>query len=129
MPREVELNIDPEIREPHFEGMDPARLRLFEDGSGRLRLTVRGQRSYLDVKVAHAFPFSVPDRYVGFLDGKDKLIVTVPDPDQMDEESRRAVERHLRDPEQIAVGLNERDPQLHDLYRIDITTGERELIY
>lgn len=32
-------------------------------------------------------------------------------------------------PEQIAVGLNERDPQLHDLYRIDITTGERELIY
>ncbi len=31
-------------------------------------------------------------------------------------------------PEQIIVGLNDRDPQLHDVYRIDINTGERELI-
>jgi len=31
-------------------------------------------------------------------------------------------------PDQIIVGLNDRDPQLHDVYRIDINTGERELI-
>lgn len=97
MPREVDFNIDPEIREPHYEGIDPGRLRVFEDGSGRLRLTVRGERCYVDVKVAHAFPFSVPDRYVGFLDSKDKLIATVPDLADLDAESRQAVQAHLRD--------------------------------
>ncbi|MGW8284030.1 MAG: alpha/beta hydrolase family protein, partial [Gemmatimonadota bacterium] len=29
---------------------------------------------------------------------------------------------------QILVGLNDRDPQFHDLYRIDIATGERSLV-
>ncbi|MFP4644766.1 MAG: S9 family peptidase, partial [Spirochaetales bacterium] len=32
-------------------------------------------------------------------------------------------------PETIVVGLNERDPQLHDLYEVDITSGDRELLY
>jgi len=32
-----------------------------------------------------------------------------------------------RYPGQILVGLNDRDPQLHDLYRIDIATGERSV--
>ena len=31
-------------------------------------------------------------------------------------------------PRELIVGLNDRDPQLHDLYRIDLTTGERELL-
>ena len=31
-------------------------------------------------------------------------------------------------PQELIVGLNDRDPQLHDLYRIDLTTGERELL-
>ena len=31
-------------------------------------------------------------------------------------------------PQELVVGLNDRDPQLHDLYRIDIATGERELL-
>lgn len=31
-------------------------------------------------------------------------------------------------PNEIVVGLNDRDPQLHDLYRINIATGERLLI-
>jgi dipeptidyl aminopeptidase/acylaminoacyl peptidase len=33
-----------------------------------------------------------------------------------------------RHPAQILVGLNDRDPQLHDVHRIDIRTGERELV-
>src|SRR5690606_4610093 len=32
-------------------------------------------------------------------------------------------------PEIIYVGLNDRDPQLHDVYRLNIRTGERELIF
>ena len=31
-------------------------------------------------------------------------------------------------PESIMVGINERDPQYHDLYRIDLATGERTLV-
>ena len=30
-------------------------------------------------------------------------------------------------PGQLLVGLNDRDPQFHDLYRLDLTTGERSL--
>ena len=31
-------------------------------------------------------------------------------------------------PAQIIVGINDRDPALHDVYRVDIDTGERELL-
>lgn len=31
-------------------------------------------------------------------------------------------------PNQILVGLNDRDPRLHDLYRVDLRTAERQLI-
>ena len=33
-----------------------------------------------------------------------------------------------RVPEEILVGLNDRDEQFHDVYRVNITTGERKLI-
>lgn len=32
-------------------------------------------------------------------------------------------------PDILYVGLNDRNPQLHDVYRINIETGERELVY
>ena len=31
-------------------------------------------------------------------------------------------------PNHIVVGINERDPQIFDLYQVDVTTGERELL-
>ena len=33
-----------------------------------------------------------------------------------------------RTPEEILIGLNDRDPRLHDVYRLNLTTGERELL-
>jgi len=33
-----------------------------------------------------------------------------------------------RHPGEIVVGLNDRDPQLHDLYRVDLASGERTLL-
>ena len=30
-------------------------------------------------------------------------------------------------PDEVLVGLNDRDPQLHDLYRVDVRSGERTL--
>lgn len=32
-------------------------------------------------------------------------------------------------PNMMMVGVNNRDPRWHDLYKVDVTTGERELIY
>lgn len=34
-----------------------------------------------------------------------------------------------RTPQSILVGLNDRDARLHDVYRIDLGTGERELVF
>lgn len=34
--------------------------------------------------------------------------------------------RHF--PNEVLVGLNDRDPQLHDIWRVNIQTGERELV-
>jgi dipeptidyl aminopeptidase/acylaminoacyl peptidase len=33
-----------------------------------------------------------------------------------------------RQPNEILVALNDRDPQLHDIYRVDLTTGQRQLV-
>jgi dipeptidyl aminopeptidase/acylaminoacyl peptidase len=33
-----------------------------------------------------------------------------------------------RFPNEILVGLNDRDPRFHDIYRVDLKTGERELV-
>jgi len=41
----------------------------------------------------------------------------------------RIQELSLDEPNVIAVALNDRDKAWHDVYRIDITTGARELIY
>ena len=31
-------------------------------------------------------------------------------------------------PDEILVGLNDRNPQLHDIYRVNLKTGDRKLI-
>ena len=33
-----------------------------------------------------------------------------------------------RHPQHLLIGLNDRDPQFHDIYRIDLATGERTLV-
>jgi len=82
-------------REPHFDSLEPASMRLFEDDSGRLRLTIEGKRSYTDVKVVRAFPFSDRDHFIAFLDGRDRVIALVTDPQDMTPESRDAALKAL----------------------------------
>ena len=36
---------------------------------------------------------------------------------------------HREDPHLLAVGMNDRDPRWHDLYIVDIQTGDRRLVY
>lgn len=85
--KEIRLGL---AREPHYDHLDPKTMRLFRDETARLRLTIQGDRSYLDIKVVRAFPFSDPNRFIGFLDSRDKLIGLIESLDEMDPESRTA---------------------------------------
>ncbi len=45
------------------------------------------------------------------------------------EDVRAEIERvSYKSPEEILIGLNDRDPKLHDIYRLDLLSGERLLI-
>ncbi len=41
----------------------------------------------------------------------------------------RIIARPKDDPRHMLVGINDRDPALHDVYRLDLETGERELVF
>lgn len=84
---------EPVYRDP----LDPARLTLFRDESGRLRVTLEGDRTFLDVRVARAFPFSEPDRWFGLLDGRDRSIGLLESLAGLDPDSRAAAEASLRE--------------------------------
>ncbi len=85
--------------EPDFDFIPAERVRLIDDGSGWLRMTLEGDRTYLGVKVVRAFPHSQPDRYLGFLDAldDDKVIGLVADPSRLDAEMRRLAELSAAD--------------------------------
>jgi hypothetical protein len=79
--------------EPIPEG---ASIRLFHDGgSDRLRMTVEGSRSYIDVRPAWAAPLTRASRYLALLDGKGDEIAMVMSLDELSTDSRQAVEREL----------------------------------
>ena len=53
---------------------------------------------------------------------------TVKDLTPVEELQARIQEVSPKFPHEIIVALNDRDPQLHDLYRVNIDTGERRLV-
>ncbi len=77
--------------------LDPKTLRLFrthpEDAT--VRLTVEGDRSWREVRIARAFPFSDPDRYIGLRDGDDKDIGILTTMQDVDDGSRVIIEEEL----------------------------------
>ena len=93
--RPADVSVSAE-REPDYEFLDPETLRFFRDDSGRLRLTIQDDRSYLDVKVVRAFPLFDPDHYTGLLNGKDHVIGIVVDPAELDEGSKTLADESLR---------------------------------
>jgi hypothetical protein len=62
-------------------------LKLFYHPQGRLRLE-RDDRCWLDVKPVWASPLSYPGKYLGLLDTKDKEILMIDDPANLDQENR-----------------------------------------
>ena len=91
MPDEIARTATAARREPDFEILDPRTLRLFRDGSGWLRMTIEGDRTYLGVNVVRAFPHSDPDHYIGILDARDadKVIGLVENPEDLNADSLR----------------------------------------
>ncbi len=71
-------------------------LRLFCNPDTQLRLTVNDAISYTSVTPVWASPMRYPGRYLALLDGKGEEIVTLADPDELDEESLKAVKGILR---------------------------------
>lgn len=78
--------------------LDPKITRVFRTTSDDavVRLTIEGDRSWREVRVARAFPFSDPDHYVGFRDGDDKDIGLVIQVRELDAESHRTVDEELK---------------------------------
>jgi hypothetical protein len=76
--------------------LDAAAVRVFRtDGDARVRMTLADDRSYLSVRVARAFPFSDPMRYIGFRDARDRDIGLVVDAAELDSESQAVVAEEL----------------------------------
>lgn len=83
--------------------LTPSAARLFRPSpdSATVRLTVENDprlspdRSYRQVRIARAFPFSHEEKYVGLRDGADKDIGTFVTLDGIDPESRRIIAEEL----------------------------------
>lgn len=88
---------DEEINPFAVRFLDPKTLRLFrthpEDVT--VRLTIEGDRSWREVRVARAFPFSDPDRYIGLRDGDDKDIGILTTLHGLDKGSHTVIQEEL----------------------------------
>lgn len=75
--------------------IDPSRVRLHRGPHDVLRCTIEGDKSVLRAKVVRAFPISAATNWINVLDGKNKEVCLIEDPDALDPESRRLVEEEL----------------------------------
>lgn len=82
--------------EPDYDILEPAKLSLFRDKTGKVRATVAEDRSFLDVRVVRCFPQTNPDRFWALTDRQSRVIGIVQDPDRLDNVSRNAAEDALR---------------------------------
>jgi hypothetical protein len=74
--------------------LDPAKLQFSQHGA-TLRLTLEDECSYLRVTVAKVFPLSEPAKYWSLLDGANKEIGVIPNPQSLDAGTRELLEREL----------------------------------
>ena len=74
--------------------LDPHTLRVFRE-SGVPRLTIEGDRSWIKVTVARAFPLSNPDEIIGVLDGAGKDIGLIEQLSQVEHHSREFIAQEL----------------------------------
>ena len=77
--------------------LDPQNVRLFRTpgNDARARLELRGERTYLDVRIARVLPLSDDKCYIALRDGGDKEIGILLTLEGLDPESLRIVEEEL----------------------------------
>jgi hypothetical protein len=80
--------------------LDPAKVMLFRTNGAAVRATITDpiigpERTYLRVQAARAFPLSLPDRYIGLRDDKDKEIGMLVTLDGLDRDSRAILDAEL----------------------------------
>ncbi|MGO8671084.1 MAG: DUF1854 domain-containing protein [Capsulimonadaceae bacterium] len=77
--------------------LDPSEVRLFRSApdDARVRLTLRGERSWVQVNLSCAFPFTHGGRYIGIQDSAGGDIGVIADVDALDAESAALVRAEL----------------------------------
>lgn len=77
--------------------IEPAEVRLFRepDGDVRVRMQLRDEVCYIDVRLARALPLSDPNTYLGVRDADDKDIGIIREWCLLDPESLRVAEAAL----------------------------------
>jgi len=70
------------------------RVRVWEDCLHAFHVSVDGQ-SFDDVRAVSVFPVSAMADYISFMDEKGKEVVLLRDPENLDEKSRKALEKAL----------------------------------
>jgi hypothetical protein len=77
--------------------LDGGDVRIFRDGSGQVRASVRGARSVLRPTVVRAFPISAPDRYLELREEGGGAVGMLRQLSELDEGSRALAEELLRE--------------------------------
>ncbi len=111
--------------------VDPARVRLFRGPHGVLRCTIEGQKTVLRAKVVRVFPLSHSQRWINVLDGKNKEVCLIEDPDLLDPESRRLAAEAIKDHYRIPVirHINAIKNEYRTMYwDVETDHGRREFV-
>ncbi|MFB3881686.1 MAG: DUF1854 domain-containing protein [Armatimonadota bacterium] len=93
----------------------PERVRIWRDGFRHLHVQVDADEEYVDVKPVPVFPVSEAADYVSFLDGKDKEVLLLRDPGELDQESRAVLREELSRTYFV--------PRIVHIYQIEDTHG------
>ncbi len=108
--------------------LDPKRIRVFRE-AGVPRLTLEGDRSWIKITVARAFPLSNPEEFIGVLDGGGKDVGLIEQLAQVEPASREVLHTELE--RRYFVPIIERVLSVKEEYgtvvwKVDTDKGEIE---
>ena len=113
--------------------LDPKKVRVHKDGFNKVKLSIKGEKEYPEVKPVMGFPLTNPDSFISFVemkDGKkDKEIGIIEDIKKIDSKSRKVLKEELRK-EYFMPRITKiiRMKEFHGIMKFNVETdkGERE---
>jgi len=115
MRSEIHAQSSHELSPYRDEIISPERVTLWRDSFRRLCLRVDGEREFLDVRAAAAFPISGRASLVSFLGEQGREVLLLRDPERLEANSRAVLEDEL-----ARVYFT---PRITRIYRIEETFG------